>query len=179
MMPAMLRTIVFVAMIASISASETLNALVNASAGFAVAIQQQPAAVQIDLSPAELAEKTISYAKAKTAYFNALRDAVPKLMAIAIGKEERSPEVDRFAESFAVAGEDQEKAADDATLVLLKRFSGNPDVEKARAEFDRAHKVEERFHHDFDGVDFTRAVVGGRFAYLICCVAITGNQGDP
>jgi hypothetical protein len=34
---------------------------------------------------------------------------------------------------------------------LLKRFSRNPAVEKARAEFDRAQKIEEKFHHDFDG----------------------------
>jgi hypothetical protein len=54
-----------------------------------------------------------------------------------------------------VAGEDQEKVADEQTLVLLKRFSRNPDIEKARVEFDRAQKVEEKFHHDFDGgVDF-------------------------
>jgi hypothetical protein len=46
MMPAMLRTIVFVAMIASVSASETLNALVKASADFAAAIVQQLAAIQ-------------------------------------------------------------------------------------------------------------------------------------
>ncbi len=39
---------------------------------------------------------------------------------------------------------------------LVKRFSGNPDVQKARAKFDRAQKVEKRFHRDFDGVDFTK-----------------------
>jgi hypothetical protein len=60
-----------------------------------------------------------------------------------------------FAAAFAVAGEDQEKVADEETLVLLKRFSGNPDVEKAKVEFERAQKVEEKFHKDFDGVDFT------------------------
>ncbi|HEV3210554.1 MAG TPA: hypothetical protein VGY91_09825 [Chthoniobacterales bacterium] len=32
------------------------------------------------------------------------------------------------------------------------RSPGNPDVQKAREEFDRARKVEEKF----DGVDFTR-----------------------
>jgi hypothetical protein len=26
-----------------------------------------------------------------------------------------------------------------------------------------------QFHHDFDGIDFTVAVVGGRFAYLLRC----------
>jgi hypothetical protein len=37
----------------------------------------------------------------------------------------------------------------------LERFSGNPDVEKARSEFERAQKIEETFHRDFDGIDFT------------------------
>ena len=63
--------------------------------------------------------------------------------------------MDTFAAAFAVAGEDQEITADKETLVLLKRFSGNPAIEKAKAEFERAQKVEERFHKDFDGIDFT------------------------
>jgi hypothetical protein len=46
-------------------------------------------------------------------------------------------------------------AADEATEVLLKRFEGNPDVGKARVESDRAQKVEERSHKDFDGLDFS------------------------
>jgi len=53
------------------------------------------------------------------------------MMKIAAGKEEQPPELDTFAAAFAVAGEDQEKVADQETLVMLKRFSGNPDVEKA------------------------------------------------
>ena len=107
--------------------------------------------LSVKLSP----EKTIEYAVAKTAYFRALRAKMPELMKIATGKEERPPEVDTFAAAFAVAGEKQEMAADQETLVLLKRFSGNPDVEKAKLEFDRAQKVEERFPKDFDGLDFT------------------------
>jgi hypothetical protein len=63
--------------------------------------------------------------------------------------------LDKFPTAFSVAGEKQEKAADEETLILLRRFSGNFDVEKARAEFGKAQEVEERFHHDFDGVDFT------------------------
>jgi hypothetical protein len=70
--------------------------------------------------------------------------------------EARPPELDTFAAAFAVAGEDQEKVADEKTAVLLKRFSRNSDVQKAKAEFDRAQGVEERFHRDFDGVDFTK-----------------------
>ena len=41
------------------------------------------------------------------------------------------------------------------TMFLLKRFPGNPDIEKARAEFERAQEVEQRFVKDFEGVDFT------------------------
>ena len=116
---------------------------------------------------ASFAEKTIDYAEAKTPYFKALRAEVPELMKIATGKEARLPEVDRFATpsstaaAFAVAGENQEKVADEETMVFLKRFSRNPDVEKARAEFDRAQTVAENFHRDFDGVDFTRATKHG------------------
>jgi len=63
--------------------------------------------------------------------------------------------VDMFAQTFSVAGEKQENLADEETLVLLKRFSRNPEIKKARAEFERAQEVEERFHKDFEGQDFT------------------------
>jgi hypothetical protein len=56
----------------------------------------------------------------------------------------------------AVAGENQEKGADEETAVLLKRFSDNPDVEKAKAKFERAQKVEESFNKDFDGLDLAK-----------------------
>ena len=80
---------------------------------------------------------------------------MPELEDIATGQEAKPPEVDMFAQTFSVAGEKQEKAADEETLIFLKRFEGNPDVQKAKVDFDRAQEIEERFHHDFDGVDFT------------------------
>ena len=107
-------------------------------------------------SPTDFAEKTIAYAKAKAVYFIALRAAIPELENIATGKEPRPRELDQFATNFSVAGEKQEKAADEQMLFLLKQLSFDTDIEKARAEFDRAQKVEEQFHHDFDGVDFTK-----------------------
>jgi hypothetical protein len=151
----MFRAIVFLALATSAFASATLDVLVNAAASFSATIQQQLEMLQSDPSPAELAEKTIDYAEAKAAYFKALRAEVPELMKIATGKEARPPELDTFAAAFAVAGEDQQKVADEETLVLLKRFSRNPGIEKARTEFDRAQKVEEGFHRDFDGLNFT------------------------
>jgi hypothetical protein len=111
--------------------------------------------VQSDPKPARFAASTIAYAKAKTAYFQALRTAAPELMIIATGKEARPPEVDKFAASFSVAGEKQAIRAEYKTRVLLERFSRGSATEKARAQFEDANKVEEDFHRDFDGVDFT------------------------
>jgi hypothetical protein len=36
---------------------------------------------------------------------------------------------------------------------LLQRYGALPDVQKAAAEFDQAHKIEERFVKDFEGQD--------------------------
>jgi hypothetical protein len=55
-------------------------------------------------APAKLAKKTIDYATAKTAYFNALRAEVSELIDIATSKETRPPEVDIFVAAFVVAG---------------------------------------------------------------------------
>jgi hypothetical protein len=74
---------------------------------------------------------------------------------IATGKKPRPPEVDRFAQSFSAAGEKQEKVVDEATVVLLRKLPLDSDIEKAKAAFDEAQSVEEKFHHDFDGVDLT------------------------
>ena len=152
----MFRALVCFGLATSAFASTTLDVLVNAAASFSATIQQQLEMLHSNPSPAELAEKTVDYAEAKEAYFNALRAEVPELLKIATGREARPPELDTFAAAFAIAGEDQEKPADEETLVLLKRFSRNPDIEKARAKFERAQKVEEKFQQEFDGLDFTR-----------------------
>jgi len=111
------------------------HALVTAAQDFSVAIQEQLSAVQGDTSPAELVERTLSYAKAKTAYFNALRAEIPEMTDIATGRQPRPSDLDKFPTAFSIAGEKQEKAADEETLILLQRFSANPGVEKAGAEF--------------------------------------------
>ena len=80
---------------------------------------------------------------------------MPELINIATGRQARPPELDKFAAIFAIAGEKQETLADQKTVIFLKRFLPNPDVEKAEVEFERAQKVEETFHSDFDGIDFT------------------------
>jgi hypothetical protein len=55
-------------------------------------------------------------------------------MAMAIRKEPRPPELDKFAAAFSVAGERQERVSDQKTPVLLKRFLRTPGVEKAKAD---------------------------------------------
>jgi hypothetical protein len=197
--------VIFFGLTASAFASATLDLLVNAAAHFSTAIGQQLVTVQNDPAPAEFAEKTLAYAEAKVAYFTALRDEMPELINIASGKEPRPLQLDRFAGAFSVAGEKQEKAADEKTLVFLEGFSGNPDIEKAKAEFKRAQKIEEAFHKDFDGVDFTiysrttpvrRCAVPGRYftpptrktlrttpsfpgKSFTTCAEIRGGQSSP
>ena len=94
-------------------------------------------------------------AEAKTAYFTALREEMPELINTATRRELRPLQLDNFIADFSIANKKQEEAPDEKMLVLLKRFSGDRVVEKARAEFERAEKIEQTFHKDFDGIDFT------------------------
>jgi hypothetical protein len=98
------RLTIFFALVTSVFAAGTLDALVDAAQGFSLAILLQIAAVQNITTPTELAEKTISYATAKTVYYEAFRAAMPELTDIATGKKPRPPEVDRFFQSFSIAG---------------------------------------------------------------------------
>src|ERR1700682_2771105 len=66
----MFRAIVFLGLITAALAGEPLSLLVNASASFSAAIQQQILAIQRGPSLIEFVAKTIVYADAKAAYFN-------------------------------------------------------------------------------------------------------------
>jgi hypothetical protein len=145
------RVLVFLGLIASAWANETLDVLVNAAASFSATIKQQLEMVQRNPSPGELAEKTIDYAEAKAAYFRALRAELPALKNAAGGG--RSPDLDTFAAALAVAGEEQQKVADAETLILLKRYAHDPDVARAMLTFQRAQAVERGFHQEYDGLD--------------------------
>jgi hypothetical protein len=158
--------VIFFGLAAPPFAGATLDALVNAAARFSAAIGQQLVMVQNDPAPAEFVEKTVAYAEAKTAYFTALRDEMPELINTATRRKLRPLQLENFIVAFSVAGHKQQKAADEKTVTLLKRLSGSADVDKARAEFERAQKVEETFHKDFDGVDFTIYLRATSFASL-------------
>jgi hypothetical protein len=87
-MLAWFRAVMFFGLITSSVASETSDVLGDATASFAVTIQQQFEMLVGDPAPAE---KTIDYATAKTAYFYALRAEVSDLIDIATSNETRPP----------------------------------------------------------------------------------------
>jgi hypothetical protein len=62
------------------------------------------------------------------------------------------PALDKFAAAFSIAGEPQQKAADEKKGALLEQFSDDPNVEKAMAEIEHAQEIEETFDKDFDGI---------------------------
>ena len=172
----MLRAVVFLGLVISAFGAATLDMLVNAAARFSATIQQQLEMLQSNPSPAELAEKTIDYAEAKEAYFKALRAEVPELLKIATGRQARPPGLDTFAAAFAVAGEKQQMVADQERLELLKRFSRDPGVAKAMAEFDHAQRAEQTFHKDFDGLDLTMSVTRIRTLVPPVCFPVATIQ---
>jgi hypothetical protein len=135
-------------------ASQNLDVLINAAASFSVTISRQLQMLHSNPSAAAFAQKTMDYAAAKAAYFEALRAALPILTSAPSGEEERSPEIDKFAAALAVAREEQKKMADNQTLALFARFPQDARTEKARAEFDRAQKAEQSFRKDFDALGF-------------------------
>ena len=79
---------------------------------------------------------------------------MPELTNIATGRKFQPPGVDKFRDAFGPAGELREIAAEKATAALLQRYGAEPDIQKAAAELDQAHKIEERFVKDFEGQDF-------------------------
>jgi len=97
------RLTVFFALVTSAFAAGALDPLVTAAEGLAIAIQQQITIVPSRTTPAELAAKTISYAAAKTTYYEALRAAVPELTDVATGKEPRPPEAFELCRKSLIA----------------------------------------------------------------------------
>ena len=144
----------FFSLTVSALAAQNLDVLVNAAASFSVTINQQMQMLHANPSATAFAEKTIDYAEAKAAYFEALRAALPILAKAAAGGEEQSAETHKFAAALAVTEEEQQKIADKETSALFARFSNDPRVEKARAAFERAQKAEQNFRKEYDALGF-------------------------
>jgi len=60
--------------------------------------------------------------------FTALREAMPELVKVSTARDSRPVQLEEFIAAFSVAGEKQEKAAEQKTQKLFERFSGDPDV---------------------------------------------------
>jgi hypothetical protein len=123
-------SIAFFTFATSLFAGERLSALVNAAQDFSIAIREQLAAVPSDISATQLTEKMVSYAKAKTAYFNGLRTEMPEMTDIATGREPRPPDLDKFPTSLSVAGEKQKKRRMKKLLVYCNDSRANRALKK-------------------------------------------------
>jgi hypothetical protein len=145
----MLRAIFFSALISSALADENLDVLVNAASSFTATIAQQLEMLDSNPSAREFAKKTIDYAEAKTAYFEALSAAMPGIRKKATGQG-RSPELDTFVAALAIAAGEQNTLADQKTRARFKEYPSSPQLERAREEFEHAQKAEDKFHQDYD-----------------------------
>ena len=133
----MFRAICCFVLLGSALAEEPLDVLVKAASRFSAAIVQQLQMLERDPSLEEFAEKTIGYAAAKTAYFEALRAAMPELIKNAIGQN-KSQKLDALTAAFAVAGEKQQALAEEKTKALFKQVGRGSDIDRARVEFEHA-----------------------------------------
>jgi hypothetical protein len=133
-----------------------LTDLVKAAKTFSVAIRQQLELVESDPSPAELAEQTMDYAEAKSAYYEAFTTSIPELREVAKSKGPRPPEMIELEEAFSLAGENQRKEADQETSNFLQQFMDEPEIEKAMLQFEAAQKKETSFGEEFGRLDFAR-----------------------
>jgi hypothetical protein len=147
----MLCCLLFCFIASSLAAAENLEILVNAASSFSATLVQQLQMIADDPSPHEFAEKTVDYAEAKAAYFEALRSAMAELRQVA--RQQRSQQLDAFAAAFSLSGEQQQKFADEKTAALFKRFKPDPSIEDAQNRFIRAKKLELKFHKDFNGLN--------------------------
>ena len=65
----------------------------------------------------------------------------------------RSSALDKIAAAFSTAGEQRQKAVDQKRGASLQHFSGDPDIEKARAQSDEhTQEIEQTFPKAFDGI---------------------------
>ena len=78
----------------------------------------------------------------------------PRIFAVEDGSKPSGPHppADKSAAAFSIAGTRQHKAAEENTQTLLERFSGVPDVEKARAKFEHVQEIKVTLRKDFDGI---------------------------
>src|SRR5262249_59957411 len=116
----------FFSLAVSALAAQNLDVLLNAAASFSVTINQQMQMLHANPSATAFAEKTIDYAEAKAAYFEALRAALPILAKAAAGGEEESAETHKISPARAVTQEEEPKNTHKKKNALFSPFSPSP-----------------------------------------------------
>jgi hypothetical protein len=64
----------------------------------------------------------------------------------------RPPALNRFTAAFLMIRERQQKAAEEKKGPLPEQLSGDPNVEKARAEIEHAQEIDQTSRKDFNGI---------------------------
>jgi hypothetical protein len=100
-------------------------------------------------SCAEIVAVANEYAKAKIAYYDAARAAMPKLLQSARGEGFGSAEEKELIEIFRGFGEDRDEEAAAALQNKLRACPASDESAKALSAIDGARKIAEQFVKDF------------------------------
>ncbi|MBV9390405.1 MAG: hypothetical protein JOY96_00785 [Verrucomicrobia bacterium] len=144
----MLRAICCLVLVSSAHAEDSMDVLLNAASSFSATVAQQLEMLDRDPSADEFAEKTVDYAMVETAYFEALRAAIP-VVEKSTAHQESSLQLQAFAAAAALANDEQAEIADKYTLAFFRRLPRNAETDRAWLEFQHAQRAEAKFHDYF------------------------------
>ncbi len=144
----MLRAICYFVLVSSALAEDNIDVLLNAASSFSATIAQQLEMLEGDPSPDEFIEKTVDYAMVETAYFEALRAAIP-IVEKSATHQESSSQLQAFAAAAALANDERAEMADKNTLAFFRRLPRSAEVDQAWLDFQHAQRAEAKFHNYF------------------------------
>jgi hypothetical protein len=121
----------------------------KAAAKSYVAAMESALALSETSSCAEIIAVANEYAKAKIAYYDAARAAMPTLLHSARGESSGTVDEKELTEIFRGFGEDQDEEASAALEGKLGACPTSNESEKARAAIDGARQVAEKFLQEF------------------------------
>jgi hypothetical protein len=121
----------------------------KAAAKSYVTAMQSVLALSATSSCTEVIRSANEYAKAKIAYYDAARAAIPTLLELARGESSGTAEEQELTKIFRGFGEDQDEEAVAALENRLGACPASEDSEKARSAIDSARQVAEQFVKDF------------------------------
>jgi hypothetical protein len=125
-----------------------LGTLKAAAKSYVVAMESALAFSKTSSGP-EIIRTANEYAKAKIAYYEAARAAMPALLRSARGESSGTLEEKELTEIFQGFGEDKDEEAAAALENKLRACPTSDEREKALSAINRARKVAEQFIKDF------------------------------